>query len=341
MKKIFSVLFVLCLISATLVAAPLSSPAATVNLIRNEVITMAELNEEVELYKSAGYTDVTEAQVLEEMISSRLFYQGAERDGFVPSEKDLDAIYANQKASAEAQLGQALTDAQFEEIVVSQYGSVEYYREYLKSQIIMNNYVDAKKASIIDNVEEPTEREIKNWYRQNQTTLFAQGETFKLSIITKAKTGDTATDNASKAELEKVYQEIKSGKITFEKGVQLYSTDEASKTRGGDIGWMVDNDIARANVGDEFVDAVVDLDVGEYSGVVSTPSDWCIVKVTSYQPAKILTLDDPITPEDTITVRDYIASGLAYQKAEMAFIEAYQDLLNDLLKEAKINRIVK
>ena len=57
--------------------------------------------------------------------------------------------------------------------------------------------------------------------------------------------------------------------------------------------------------------------------------------------ANILTLDDPITPEDTITVRDYIASGLAYQKAEMAFIEAYQDLLNDLLKEAKINRIVK
>ena len=83
----------------------------------------------------------------------------------------------------------------------------------------------------------------------------------------------------------------------------------------------------------------MNLDVGEYSGVVSTPSDWCIIKVTSNQPAKILSLDDPIAPEETTTVRDYITSGLTYQNAQLAFIAAYEDLLNDLRKEARINRM--
>lgn len=340
MKKI-TLIFIISIIANSLFAAPLSSPAATVNLIRNEVITVQELNQEVELYKAVGYTEISEFEVLESLINEKVFMQGAERDGFLPSEKDLEAIFNAQKASVEAQLGQTITDEQFEEIIVSQYGTVEEYKNYLKEQTVMNEYVYAKKADMVNDVAVPTEKEIKNWYRQNQTELFAQGETWKISIITMAKTGNEAEDNASKAELEKVYQDINSGKISFEKAVQLYSEDQASKTRGGDIGWLLDNEISRANVGDEFVDAVVELDVGEYTGVVSTPSDWCIVKVTSYMPAKILTLDDPITPEDTTTVRDYITSGLTYQNAQLAFINAYQDLLNDLKNEAKINRIYK
>ena len=341
MKKTLSVLFVFAMLCTALYAAPLSSPAATVNLIRNEVITNQELANELELYVAAGYTNITEYEVLETLINDKLIMQGAERDGYMISDRDLQALYASQKASVEAQLGQSITDAEFDEIVVYQYGSVEEYKTYLKEQYVLNNYVYGKKADIANNVAEPTENDIKNWYRQNQTTLFAQGEIQKVSIITKAKTGDAAKDEASKAELEKIYQEIKSGKVTFEKAVQLYSDDQASKARGGDVGWLIDNEIARANVGDDFVDTAMNLDIGEYSGVVSTPSDWCIIKVTSHQPAKILTLDDPIAPEETTTVRDYIASGLTYQNAQLAFVAAYEDLLNDLRNEARINRMNK
>lgn len=341
MKKTLSVLFVFAMLCTALYAAPLSSPAATVNLIRNEVITNQELANELELYVAAGYTNITEYEVLETLINDKLIMQGAERDGYMISDRDLQALYASQKASVEAQLGQSITDAEFDEIVVYQYGSVEEYKTYLKEQYVLNNYVYGKKADIANNVAEPTENDIKNWYRQNQTTLFAQGEIQKVSIITKAKTGDASKDEASKAELEKIYQEIKSGKVTFEKAVQLYSDDQASKARGGDVGWLIDNEIARANVGNDFVDTAMNLDIGEYSGVVSTPSDWCIIKVTSHQPAKILTLDDPIAPEETTTVRDYIASGLTYQNAQLAFVAAYEDLLNDLRNEARINRMNK
>lgn len=341
MKRILTITALLMIISAGLFAAPLSSPAATVNLIRNEVITNQELQDEVALYKAAGYTDISDLEVLESLINEKAFMQGAERDGYMISDRDLDSLYLSQKSSVEAQLGQTITDAEFDQIVVSQYGTVEAYKNYLKEQYVMNNYVYGKKADIANNIAEPTERDIKNWYRQNQTTLFAQGETVKISILTKAKTGDAAADAAAKAELENIYQEIKSGKTTYEKAVQLYSDDQASKTRGGDIGWLLDNEISRANVGDEFVDAAMNLEVGEYSGVVSTPSDWVIIKVTSYQDAKILGLDDTITPSDTTTVREYITSGLTYQNAQLAFLEAYQALLNELKSEARINRILK
>lgn len=341
MKKCLSILLVLLLVASAVSAASISQAVATVNLIRNEVITRAELDAELALYNAAGYTDVSELDVLESLINEKVFLQGAERDGFSISDREVDALYTAQKANLEASYGTTISDEEYEAMVIQQYGSVESFKEYIKEQTILNNYVTAKKSDMLNNVPAPTEREIKNFYRQNQTTLFTQADTQKVSVITKAKTGDEAADAAALAELQGVSEQIQNGTLTFEKGVQLYSDDLASKARGGDVGWLVDNEVARASLGDEFVDVAMNLDVGEVSGVVSTPSDWCIIKITSFIPAKILSLDDPITPDETITVREYIESGLTYQNSQLVFVEAYQSLLNDLKRQARINRIIK
>ena len=337
MKKVLSILSIL-LVMVTLSAATISSPAATVNLTKNKVITMDQLNKEVELYTKNGVS-VQQIDVLNSLIDEILIEQGAAREGYSVTDSEVEQLYANQKKSVEAQAGRTLTDAEFESLVAESYGSVDEYKSYLKLQYLTQSYVSGAKADVLNNVAEPTENEIKTWYRQNSTN-FTLPERVRLSLIAMEKTGDSATDSKKLSTLQSCYNDIVSGKITFEKGVQLYSEDTDSLSIGGDWGFMADNSTTRTNMGDNFVNTVMLMDAGDIEGVFETPYIYAIVKCTVHLDPTILTLNDTIE-EYGITVREYIRQGLLYQNSQYAFLNAYNELLADLRNQAKINIILK
>ena len=337
MKKVLSILSIL-LVMVTLSAATISSPAATVNLTKNKVITMDQLNKEVELYTKNGVS-VQQIDVLNSLIDEILIEQGAARDGYSVTDSEVEQLYANQKKSVEVQAGRTLTDAEFESLVTESYGSVDEYKSYLKLQYLTQIYVSGAKADVLNNVAEPTENEIKTWYRQNSTN-FTLPERVRLSLIAMEKTGDSATDSKKLSTLQSCYNDIVSGKITFEKGVQLYSEDTDSLSIGGDWGFMADNSTTRTNMGDNFVNTVMLMDAGDIEGVFETPYIYAIVKCTVHLDPTILTLNDTIE-EYGITVREYIRQGLLYQNSQYAFLNAYNELLADLRNQAKINIILK
>ena len=337
MKKVLSILSIL-LVMVTLSAATISSPAATVNLTKNKVITMDQLNKEVELYTKNGVS-VQQIDVLNSLIDEILIEQGAARDGYSVTDSEVEQLYANQKKSVEAQAGRTLTDAEFESLVAESYGSVDEYKSYLKLQYLTQIYVSGAKADVLNNVAEPTENEIKTWYRQNSTN-FTLPERVRLSLTAMEKTGDSATDSKKLSTLQSCYNDIVSGKITFEKGVQLYSEDTDSLSIGGDWGFMADNSTTRTNMGDNFVNTVMLMDAGDIEGVFETPYIYAIVKCTVHLDPTILTLNDTIE-EYGITVREYIRQGLLYQNSQYAFLNAYNELLADLRNQAKINIILK
>lgn len=341
MKKIIITGLVLTIFMSSLFAASIASgsPAATVNLTSNKVITRQELNDRVAFYKQNGYPQITEKEVLDAMISDELFMQGAKRDGYYVDDRALDSLYASQKQNIEAQAGQTLTDEEFESLVVSQYGSVSTFKENLRNQAIMSNYLPAVKGDMLENIKQPTDREIQNFYRQNQTN-FTQPYMLKVSVITFGRSENETADKDAFKRAQDVSDQIKQGKLSFEKGVQLYSEDEASKPLGGEVGWLVDNQMSRMSVGDEFVETVMDMDVGDISSVIPTPSDYTIAKVTAQNDAKVLKLTDPISPDSTVTVKEYIRQGLLQQNYQYALLSAYESLINDLMSQAKINRMV-
>ena len=251
----------------------------------------------------------------------------------------MEQLYASQKQSVEAQNGVTLTDAEFTSLVEDTYGTVQDYKDYLKLQYLTQIYVSGAKADVLAQVAEPTDSEIRAWYRQNSTT-FTLPERVRLSLIAMEKTGDSAVDAEKKAKLEACYSDIKSGKITFEKGVQLYTEDTASLSNGGDWGFMADTSSTRASMGDKFVDTVMLMDAGDIEGVFETPYIYAIVKCTVHADPSILGLDDVIE-EYGVTVREYIRQGLTYQNSQYSFINAYNELLADLRKQAKINILLK
>ena len=90
MKKVLSILSIL-LVMVTLSAATISSPAATVNLTKNKVITMDQLNKEVELYTNNGVS-VQQIDVLNSLIDEILIEQGAARDGYSVTDSEVEQL---------------------------------------------------------------------------------------------------------------------------------------------------------------------------------------------------------------------------------------------------------
>ncbi len=314
----------------------ISRPAATVNLIRNHMISEAELETEYQNYVNMGAQGITRMDVLNTLINNEVFLQGAERDGITVSDRQLDQLYAQARANASAQAGRTVTDEEFAAEATRQFGSVDAYRQALREQYIVNQYVLMSKGAELQNIPMPTDAEISSFYRQNQQAFF-QAENVKLAHIYIPKTGDAAEDQASRELLEKVASDIHSGAITFERAVSEYSQDNSSKNIGGDIGWLTaDNTTARQGWGDAFCDAVLSMQPGDVSDVMESNMGYHIVKVSVHNYGKILSLNDPVSPEDTATVRDYISQVLYMNNSQAAMANAIQEILQELRAEAQI-----
>lgn len=341
LKKL-SLIPLLLLVAVNVFAASASlinSPAATVNLIRNKVITTADLDAAI---KAQGATQANALDILQILINNEVFLQGAERDGITVSNAQRDQLYASQKSYIEQQNGITLTNAQYEDEVIREFGSVESYKKSLSEQYIMQAYLMQKKGDDLQNkIKQPTDSEIRAFYKKN-ATQFVSPENVKISHIYIDKTGETAKDSANKARFEALARDIRSSKLTFESAVKQYSEDTDSKSKGGDIGWLTSNNTAaREGWGDAFCDAVLSLDDGETSDVLESKLGYHIVRCSVHNDAKLLTINDPISPEDNTTVYQYIQSGLLYQNQQQVMAESLNEIVKELTAQAKIRILYK
>ncbi len=336
--NIIAVLLVLLLASSMLSAASiLSRPAATVNLIRNEAITTDELDAEYQNYIAQGAQNITKRDVLDVLINNAVFLQGAERDGVTVSDRQVDQLYAQARANASQQAGYSVSDDEFAAEATRQFGSVDAYKKALKEQMILEQYLMQEKGSELQNIPQPSEGEIASFYRQNQQGFF-QAENVKLAHIYIPKSDDEAKNAESMELLQSVAADIKAGNITFEKAVAQYSEDESSKNIGGDIGWLTaDNTIARQGWGDAFCDQVLSMEPGDVSDALESNTGYHIVKVSVHNDAKILSLSDPVSPEESTTIHDYIAQLLYMRNYQIAMNNALNEMVAELRSEAQIN----
>jgi peptidyl-prolyl cis-trans isomerase D len=336
MKK--SMILVAALLLAAVFAVPafsaISTPIVRLNLTKNYVITQEMLDAKVAEYKEV-YKDIDSASVLDAMISDELISQAMERDGYVLTEDQKNELLAAQKSSIESQLGMSLTDEQFAYVIETNYGvDLDYFKEYLAQQYLLQNYVmNAKSYMFTEDALMPTTAEVESFYKTNRSSMISP-ENVKLAHIYFPFGDDKA---AALKKATDVSNQIKSGKITFEKAVTTYSEDTDSVSTGGDIGWLSITDTdTKSYMGENFFDKVFELDAGEVSGVIESLAGYHIVKVSVHNQATILGLDDKTSPTETMTVREYITSYLYEQKANEVYQQAFISLVADLKSQASI-----
>lgn len=311
--------------------------AATVNLIKPEIISKKQLDQTVEILKQNGINK-SEMEVLETMVGDVLLKQGAEREKIRVT--DVEVINSIRKQVGNAAAG--MTDQQLKEIISRETGVPwERYLEKTKETMQLQKYVQKVKSSKLSNIPNPAAAEIKKFYDEN-TRQFFVAKTVKfdhifvdLRMLPSKEDIDKAKQRALSYE-----KELKSGAKTFDQLVEN-SDDATSKYNKGNFGYLRIDDLQRKKLlGDEFFDAVFALKAGQISGVIKSNMGYHIVRMNEVIEPRILELNDKINPELNVTVKDRIEDFLLMRKQEEVFRQSVEELVNDLKKEAEIKYFI-
>ena len=334
----------LTVILSSVSAQIMDRPAATVNLIRPEFISVKQLEERVKqlnaLRAQTGIANLPsdKGQILDSMISEVLLKQGAERAKIRATENETNERVTAQKRSFELQLGAQLTDQQFRELIEKQAGLAwDDYIGQVKDQIIQTKYIQQEKKEIFTAIAAPSAAEVDKRYRDNATS-FINPEMVRFSqIFIDARNLSAAEKEKARTRAQNILKEYQNGVDTFENLVLKHSDDTATRYSGGDYGYLLRNDAKRVTAfGNTFFDRVFSIRTGEVQGVIESNLGYHIVKVTDHRPPKLLQLDDQLSPTNSMTVRQYLENLIMSEKQQVALRQAMQELIDTLKREADI-----
>jgi len=307
-------------------------PAATVNLIRTEPITVGQLRTEVDRMEKAANRTLNSAerlQVLDVIINERLVLQAAERDRVLLSDNELNQQIQQIRQTMAQQIGRQPTDAEFAQAVMNESGlDLPTFRDQFRRQMIVQKYLMAKKGDIIQGVKAPTEEEIAAEYVLRKTEL-VRPDTIRFNMIQVPYGSDAAARARARTLADSLSREINNDPSKFDEVVSR-SVAPNSGFQAGDAGYLPRNAEARQVAGQAFMDAAFALRQGQVSRVIEGQQGFQIIKVTENYASKQLELTDIAQLGSRMTVRDYIGQMLLNQRQQAALQRASEELVTEL-----------
>ena len=185
--------------------------------------------------------------------------------------------------------------------------TVDSLKEQVRQQLTTN-----KLMEVLASDQTVTDADIASYYNKNKAQFFQKGEKRASHILFRA------TD---KALATKVLGQLKAGTISFQDAATKYSTDAASKAKGGDLGWPTSAYVP------EFQAALDKLSNGQMSDLVQSTYGYHIIEVTDVRPGSQQPLDK---------VKEQIKQIILQQRKA----DSYQTFLDGLRKAAKIQILV-
>jgi len=332
MKRIVLIILI-GVITAAGVSAQLDlQPAATVNLIRTEAITVRQLRTQVQQLEQANSRALTQAerlQVLDIMINERLVLQAAERDRVLITENEINQQIQSLRNNLSQQLGRQATDAEYAQAVMNESGlDVNAFREELRKQLILQKYLLTKKGDLINSIRVPTEQEILNEYNLSRASL-VRPETIRFSMIQVPYGATAATRAQARTLAENLAREINSDPSRFDE-VVARSVAPNSGYQAGDAGYLPRSQEVRNTVGQLFMDTAFSLRQGQVSQLIEGVQGFQIIKVTENYGVRSLELNDIIQLGTRITVREYIGQAMLEQRQQAILAQASAELVSEL-----------
>jgi len=279
--------------------------------VNGEVITLDELNKQVEQLKKQ-YPQMFEGadgegrlidfkqRLLDNLINQKLITQASEEKGLKVTEADVTKQIATLKAGFK-------DDAQFKSALESAGMTEESLATQVRDQLLTQKLIESLSSSA-----KATDAQVKSYYEQNKTQFFQKEAKRASHILFKPE---------EKAKAEDVLKKLNDGG-DFAALAKENSIDTATASKGGDLGWPTTAYVS------EFEAALAKLKVGETSGLIQTPYGWHIIRVTDERDGTQQTLED---------AKDQIVQILTQQSKA----DAYQKYLDDLRKKAEIEILVE
>ena len=346
MKRSIAIFILLVVFTGIVFGQVIDRPAATVNLVKNEFISVKQLEQRIDQYKQlstqgiAGIPSEPE-KVLDLMIQEVLIQQAADealgKGQVYVSDQMVNAQLDAVRNDLDRQQGAPVTDQQFQEVILRQTGlNLEGYREKIREQFLTQEYIRVAKKDSFASIAQPTEKQIEDQYRKNATS-FTNPELVRVSEIffdTRKLNADQKQKALERA--EKALRDLKNGEGSFEEMVLQYSDDAQTRYSGGDKGYFARNDPRTQSYGIAFIDAIFEVGKNEVSDVIQSNIGYHIVQITDHRDAKLLKLDDPINPLESQTVREFIKNLLLQEIQNGALQQALTELTDELKGRAEI-----
>ncbi len=292
--------------------------AATVN---GRPITYADLDKQYESQfgslndrPSDDQVTTQRLEVLRTLIDNEIMLQRAERQGLMAVDSDVEAKFAELKAP--------YTQEEFQKQLANRKMTVEDLKTQLRRDLSVQKLFNKEITSQIN----ITDKDITDFYNANKASFnLAEPQIHMAQILVtpnpdpkvhNLKNDKAIDDVQARKKIESLYQRIKQGE-DFAMLAQNYSEDVNSAQNGGDLGFIPESALDKANV--ELRKTLMALPPGQTTNIIHTNEGYRILKVISKEPAGQRALSDPNVQqtirETLINRKDQLLKAAYYEVA--------------------------
>jgi len=308
-----------CLVLA--VGCKKSAPVNVAATVNDRVITFSELEKNFKSQLTGGTEGASEDQLmiqkmelLRNLIDNQIMLQRAEKMGLMAMDADVEGKFTELKAP--------YTQEEFQKQLNARNMTAEDLKTQLRRDLSVQKLFNKEITSQIS----ITDKDITDFYTANKASFnLAEPQIHMAQILVtpmpnpnvRNLKNDKAQDDAhARKKIENLYLRIRQGD-DFAMLAQNYSEDPSSSQNGGDLGFIPESALEKANP--ELRKTVMALRPGETTGVLRTTEGYRILKVITREPAGQRELNDPKVQqtirETLVNRKDQLLKAAYYEMA--------------------------
>jgi peptidyl-prolyl cis-trans isomerase SurA len=298
-----------------------SAPASVAATVNGRAITYAEIEKQYQSqFAVAGERPsddqvlIQKLEVLRTLIDSEIMLQRAEKMGLMAMDADVEGKFTELKAP--------YTQEEFQKQLNARNMTAEDLKTQLRRDLSVQKLFNKEITSQIS----ITDKDITDFYTANKASFnLAEPQIHMAQILVtpmpnpnvRNLKNDKAQDDAhARKKIENLYLRIRQGD-DFAMLAQNYSEDPSSSQNGGDLGFIPESALEKANP--ELRKTVMALRPGETTGVLRTTEGYRILKVITREPAGQRELNDPKVQqtirETLVNRKDQLLKAAYYEMA--------------------------
>lgn len=286
MRRMSRVAGILWAVMVTVAAASSEVVEWTLAVVENEAVTYSEWrtawNEAVSAFTQFRTMELpvpTPLRVLDHLVGGEVLSLEAKRRRIDVNEEEV-----NERLERFKKMNN-LTEEMFRRALREQGMKLEDLKERLRVQIRNEKL---QQLEIVPRVSRPKEEDLRAYYERNKERMMTpeRRRVAHILFLPLREDAPLAEQVKFKRTLEQALKEAKASK-DFSKVAAKYSQDEATKEKGGDLGW-----IERGRMLPEFEEEVFRMRPGEVRGPFPSRMGWHIVKLTEVRPSTPLPFEE-------------------------------------------------
>jgi len=306
---------------AVLAGCTRAVPANVAAMVNGRAITYAELEKQYQSQfatpgerQSDDQAEIQKLEVLRTLIDGEIMLQRAEKQGLMATDADVEAKYNELKAP--------YTQEEFQKQLNARKMTAEDLKAQLRRDLSVAKLFNKEITSQIN----ITDKDITDFYAANKASFnLAEPQIHLAQILVtpspdpnvrNLKNDKAQDDEQARKKIDNIYARLRQGE-DFAQLAQNYSEHPDSSQNGGDLGFIAESALERANV--DLRKAVMALRPGEITPVQRTAEGYRILKLITREPAGQRDLTDPKVQqtirETLINRKDQLLKAAYYEVA--------------------------